>query len=389
MISANSREGKRSRPAEDAAGPPSRLAGIIESILRSPIGGRQDTEHEVAIGRIAFFAAVSIFFVLQGKSSWVGIWSLPALVCLCALGVSGCILLNIAREPDVSEPRRYGGIVFDQLMLCAILFVTGAMGMWFLPCFLMVSVGASLRFGWRHGCVASVVGAAGFYIVYLTDYSFWHNASNLVGVSLVSMLVVPAYAAALGRRLEHLSQSYRNKARKLTRVALEDALTGLANRAMFRRQLERAMQHARSGDDAKGFAILYCDLDGFKSVNDTHGHHVGDVLLKQVAKALSACVRGSDTVGRMGGDEFAILLTGISDVEIARRIGAQVVQRVRAIERVDGRTIRVSCSVGITLVAAPLDEHDQLDSILKRADDAMYQAKRAGKNQFYLQWANA
>ena len=155
------------------------------------------------------------------------------------------------------------------------------------------------------------------------------------------------------------------------------------------RRVQDQGQRARTGDDPQGFAILYCDLDGFKSVNDTHGHHVGDVLLKQVAKALSACVRGSDTVGRMGGDEFAILLTGISDVEIARRIGAQVVQRVRAIERVEGRTIRVSCSVGITLVAAPLDEHDQIDSILKRADDAMYQAKRAGKNQFYLQWANA
>ncbi|MEO7404181.1 MAG: hypothetical protein ABIU95_10980, partial [Burkholderiales bacterium] len=215
---------------------------------RSPIGGRQDTEHEAALWRIAFFAVVSILFVLQGTSIWQGIWSLPALVCLCALGSSACILLHIVREPDVSEWRCYGSIAFDQLMLCAILFVTGAMGMWFLPCFLMVSVGASLRFGWRHGCVASAVGALGFYLVYLGDYSYWHNASNLVGVSLVSMLVVPAYAAFLGRRLEHLSQSYRNKARKLTRVALEDALTGLANRAMFRRQLERAMQHARSGD---------------------------------------------------------------------------------------------------------------------------------------------
>ena len=366
----------------------SRIAEIFEQI-RTPLSNRPDTEHEFAFWRLGFLAVVLVLSILQASSPAHGLIRPPTLVTLAALIAGIGVLMHIVHEPDMVPARRYAGILLDQLYLSCLVPLLGESGAWLLPIYLIVAVGSSLRYGRTYGYIASIIGALGFLAAYRFDATFWVHQNTLVGSWLLTMLLVPAYTAALGHRLEVLSESYRAHAKKLRSLATEDALTGLANRAFFKRVLERAMAQARLPERAEGFAIIYCDLDGFKAVNDAHGHRAGDLLLQAVARTLKNCVRGSDTVARLGGDEFAVLLPGIHDVEIARRIGSNIVIRVKAIDRVDGRTIAMSCSVGITLINAPLDEQETLDQVLARADDAMYQAKRAGKNQFYLQWANA
>jgi diguanylate cyclase (GGDEF)-like protein len=154
--------------------------------------------------------------------------------------------------------------------------------------------------------------------------------------------------------------------------ALHDGLTGLPNRVLFLDRLEVALR------GADGAAVLFCDLDRFKLVNDEHGHRAGDEVLRQVAARLREAVRPGDLVARLGGDEFGILLPGVADEAAAREVAEQVTAGVAQALHVDGRRLRLTTSVG--LAVAPNGEGPG-DLLLQAADAAMYLAKRRGLNQ--------
>jgi len=161
--------------------------------------------------------------------------------------------------------------------------------------------------------------------------------------------------------------------RRLEYQAQHDSLTGLANRALFEKRTAAAIRSAqRRGSPV---ALLLIDLDRFKEINDTLGHHAGDVLLQQVARRLSSVVRGSDTVARLGGDEFAVLLPRVNTVEDAVEMGNRLFTTVLQPIDLDGHEIEVSSSIG---VAAYPDHCDDPDHLLRYADIAMYTAKRQG-----------
>jgi diguanylate cyclase (GGDEF)-like protein/PAS domain S-box-containing protein len=160
---------------------------------------------------------------------------------------------------------------------------------------------------------------------------------------------------------------------ELRRLALHDGLTGLANRTLF---LDRVTQ-ALSRDPGTPLAVLYVDLDDFKTVNDGLGHVAGDALLRAVAGRLEAVLRGQDTAARLGGDEFGVLLDGIhanDAVEVAHRIGGVFAEPFE----VDGRTLHVTATVGVVVRQ---DEKVSTEVLLRRADVAMYLAKTRGKNR--------
>ncbi|MES3021442.1 MAG: EAL domain-containing protein [Pseudomonadota bacterium] len=157
-----------------------------------------------------------------------------------------------------------------------------------------------------------------------------------------------------------------------------DALTGLPNRSMFRDRLEHEIQKAeRAG---QRLALMFIDLDQFKEVNDTLGHDIGDVLLKQAAERLAACVRGVDTVARIGGDEFTVILGELDDSATVERVAREIVHTLAQPFHVAQNTLHVSASVGITLY--PEDARDA-DVLIKNADQAMYAAKNHGRDQFH------
>ena len=171
------------------------------------------------------------------------------------------------------------------------------------------------------------------------------------------------------------------------RLALHDSLTGLPNRLLLRERMGQSLARAKRHHGQ--FAVLFVDLDDFKSVNDSYGHAVGDEVLRQIAANLQERVRDEDTVARIGGDEFVILSEHVQDDHGAKiaasRIQEAVAHRVVAqSNRSDLIHIQVTCSIGIAL--CPRDG-DSLDDLINRADSAMYRAKRAGKDttQFFRQ----
>ncbi len=156
---------------------------------------------------------------------------------------------------------------------------------------------------------------------------------------------------------------------KLTQQAFSDALTGLANRAFFRSKVELALKVALAPREV---AVLFLDLDGFKAVNDTQGHHIGDELLCLVAKRLSSSVRPGDVVARLGGDEFAVLVTGPTAEEGAVWVAERVRRALATPYVLDGRELTLGGSTGLAISDSGDETADQL---LRNADLAMYRAK--------------
>lgn len=161
--------------------------------------------------------------------------------------------------------------------------------------------------------------------------------------------------------------------------ATHDALTGLANRAWFISAVRKALERAR--EEGAEVAVLFVDLDGFKPVNDLHGHAVGDLLLAAVARRLEGCARRGDVVARFGGDEFILFIAAPKALEIARRVGATIAKRLGEPFTLDGRPVQIGASVGLTVF--PRDG-DTVDELVLAADQAMYEAKLAGGGRVAL-----
>lgn len=162
--------------------------------------------------------------------------------------------------------------------------------------------------------------------------------------------------------------------REMTFLARHDTLTELANRAVLLDRVEHALEVARRRGST--VAVLFCDLDGFKQINDRFGHNAGDAVLVTTAQRISRCVRGSDTVARLGGDEFAVLLEDIRDPIDLDRVTSQLLAAVVERIEVSGHLVSVSTSIGI----ATSDGTDSGEGLLRSADIAMYEAKAKGKN---------
>ncbi len=160
-------------------------------------------------------------------------------------------------------------------------------------------------------------------------------------------------------------------------LAYHDPLTGLSNRKFFAEQLYESLHWAQHNNLLLG--LLFIDLDGFKQVNDTLGHETGDRLLMSIAGRLSNSLRASDTVSRLGGDEFTVILRAIPNVQIAAKVAEKILSSITKPIVLDGYAIRVSASIGISVY--PYNSQDS-ETLIKQADAAMYRAKRLGKNRY-------
>ncbi len=178
------------------------------------------------------------------------------------------------------------------------------------------------------------------------------------------------------RAAEHESERAQDQ-QKLSYLASYDPLTGLINRFLFGDRLENAIARARR--DETLVALMFLDLDDFKAVNDHYGHATGDALLKQVAKRIVGAVRETDSVGRIGGDEFTVILESAVRLEDAGQVATKILDSVSEPYLIGNRELRVTASIGISMY--PLDGADS-QALLRDADIAMYSAKAAGANTY-------
>lgn len=198
----------------------------------------------------------------------------------------------------------------------------------------------------------------------------WWNEVRAVGV--VAVIVLGAFGFAILR--------LRRDDEALLHVAHFDALTHLPNRVLLADRLEQAMY--RAGRNERQIALAYIDLDGFKEVNDRHGHAVGDRLLVEVARRMKDCLREGDTVARVGGDEFVVVLSDVRTPAICMSLVRRLIAAIDRPAEVGGLDLHVTSSVGVTFY--PQREPVEAEQLLRQADQAMYQAKLAGRNRFQV-----
>jgi len=164
--------------------------------------------------------------------------------------------------------------------------------------------------------------------------------------------------------------------RELQRLARVDTLTGLANRRQFDELLEQAL--ARYRRSRRPLALIYLDIDRFKSINDTHGHGVGDAVLREFARRLEAGLRETDVAARLSGDEFVVMLDGLAVRDEAIAVAHKLLQAIRVPMALPGRTLDVSSSMGLAWLDGTVDVDAQ--ALMVRADRALYRAKEGGRN---------
>lgn len=178
----------------------------------------------------------------------------------------------------------------------------------------------------------------------------------------------------LGKAIDYLAKQLQVQISKLTYQAFHDSLTNLPNRPLFEDRLQRALARAQRNQNT--IAVLFLDLDGFKLIDDSFGHKVGDRLLVMVSERLDSCLRDEDTLARLGGDEFTILLENIQDIEDATSVANRIAKQLELPFSLEEHEIFISASIGIAISTG---DRDRPEEFLRDADVAMYAAKKSGK----------
>lgn len=211
----------------------------------------------------------------------------------------------------------------------------------------------------------------------LVDLS--HAQEQLEGHLVHQLLAANEQLVIDALRSRALAEVAAERVSELTRSTEFDALTGLPNRLLLFDRLNQALTHAKRHDGRLG--LMFVDLDGFKLINDTLGHKVGDAVLCAVGRCLNECVRQVDTVCRLGGDEFVVLLTEITQASDSTLVAEKLLASLAQLTQVDGAPVQVSASIGISVFP---DDATDLDALVDCADQAMYRCKRAGGGCHYF-----
>jgi diguanylate cyclase (GGDEF)-like protein len=213
-------------------------------------------------------------------------------------------------------------------------------------------------------------------MLYLQSPAVWGSA--IFGSFFFLILIIIVYTNHTATT-QHLILELETKTKQLAMMADHDSLTGLPNLRSATAHTDAIIARLPLADSSA--ALFFVDLDGFKAINDRHGHDAGDHLLKAVAAALLGIVRSGDIVARVGGDEFLILLTDFGETPLPdlEKFAQRIIEAVGTDVRYQGQVLKVGASVGVTPLGK---ERDSYDAAVKRADSAMYQVKNAGRNGY-------
>jgi len=337
-------------------------------------------EQAQALARIVISMLISSA-ILAGKllygTQWQVEWPLIVLV-LAYTFLSWLYYRVVAKTRDRYLWRRYLSIAADLGITSYTLYKLGLTGLALYPLYLWIVIGNGLRFGTHYLQVAILFAVSGFMLASVVS-GILVSHTAVVASLLLCMVLMPKFFLVMIGRLEEINQALQEKNRESEYTATHDTLTGLPNRYFFNDRLGYAIKRAKR--EGTWVAVVFLDLDGFKSINDNFGHDIGDILLTRIAQCLSNHLRSSDLVARLGGDEFVVLLEGCSRYQEIGAAVEQVFQCSGKYYDFDQYHSYVTWSCGVAVF--PRDGKDQT-TLVKHADTAMYQAKAAGPNQFRM-----
>lgn len=232
-------------------------------------------------------------------------------------------------------------------------------------------------------CITSLLLATVPTVAALVAHAFSNHGATLhTQLFAIQALLLAMITILSLQSVGHLYRSavqHHTTEHDMAHLAKRDALTGLANRLLLRERFQDAVAHAlRRGENV---AVHYIDLDGFKAINDHHGHPAGDSLLQQVSGRLEATVRAEDTVARLGGDEFVVLQTGVAQDGEAEMLARRIIKKLSAPYAIDDTSMCISASIGIAMMP---DAGRDLERLLSRADSALYRSKNGGKGRAHF-----
>jgi diguanylate cyclase len=201
--------------------------------------------------------------------------------------------------------------------------------------------------------------------------------ARLVPVSIFVLTAAVLFSGMIFTHVQRIALDLTRSEERARKMIGHDALSGLPNRLLFSQRLDQELARLTRVDD--GLAVHFLDLDRFKDVNDTHGHQAGDELIKEVAHRLADLLRGADTLARFGGDEFAIIQTGVRNVNDAEALARRVLDDLTTPFAIAGTFVTVGCSIGVAM--APQNGRER-ETLMRLADTALYQAKNEGRNRY-------
>jgi diguanylate cyclase (GGDEF)-like protein len=354
--------------------------------MSTPQQSTIDEEYSQALARMALssvaFAVCLGSWFRTDASAHVTLVTSAAVGTYCVFAAAWILLLK--RWPGRFPSRRVAVILCDVGITTFGTHMLGALGASFYPLYLWIIVGNGIRYGPRHLYVAMATGLLGFGGV-VAQSSYWQQQLPM-GVSLwTGLLVLPLFYLSVIRRMHGLNAQLVAERTELLRtreqlneLATRDGLTGLFNRRTVLDRLNTELERSRRLKEP--LAIVMADLDHFKQVNDTYGHQAGDAVLKEVSARILAGIRPYDFAGRYGGEEFIVVLPGVSGplaMQCANRLREAICRSPVRVS--DGTGLTITCSFGLMSLSnsgVPTSE-----DLIRQADAALYVAKRQGRNR--------
>jgi len=346
--------------------------------LRERLSRRSDSEHGQAIIRIVIASICWLYVFLldtNGKltAEQYHVHNLALFIFLASVGIFTLIVI----WPQASPARRLLGMLFDFGLTSYFMYVMEDKGILFFAVYLWVTIGNGLRYGARYLYTAMAISIISFTIVF-SNSDYWRGQWGFSVGLLIGLAALPLYFSSLLKQLNRQHNELKKLYELTAKHATHDSLTGLPNRKHFHDHLAETITSAKR---EKGvFAVLYLDLDGFKTINDALGHAAGDQVIENTARRLEQCVRKGDMVARVGGDEFVVLLRDIDSTDVAK-VAEKIIKILSDSFTVTAVPLYITTSIGVA--SYPQDGEDA-NALIHSADSAMYEAKRSGKNGYRI-----
>lgn len=278
---------------------------------------------------------------------------------------------------DYPSRRRF--IALSDLFIISIsMHYANDYGAIFFFIYLWVIVGNGMRFGSR-ALIESTLFGFSFFIIMVTNTQYWITNPHISFGMLIGLVLLPSYYLILIKRLSRVSNQLEEELARTTYSATHDAMSGLSNRAYFFQRLEDKIKEVRRNKES--FIVMYLDLDDFKQINDTWGHHFGDSVIKEIARRIKSQAREGDLVARLGGDEFALVLHSAAASINLSRFTQRLINSITEPVIIGSNKVQVTVSIGISMFP---DNGSSAQELVNSADHSMYVSKKSGRNRFTL-----